>query len=121
MLLLDKYFQIESTTHYGSGHVLFHVRLMPGCDVYRGHFPGNPVSPGVCNIGMIRECFVLLLDDKPRIKTIERCRLTAIASPAVCPELDVEMTWTKDDDGWHLEATIRDDKHQYMDFKGLLS
>lgn len=119
MLLNDKYFKVVSLDH-SSGKAAFHVLLLPECDVYRGHFPGNPVSPGVCNIEMIKECFQMVVDGKPRIKTIDRCRLTAIASPRVSPQLDIDMTWTRDDDGWHLLAVLKDDKQQYLDFKGLL-
>lgn len=120
MLLKDKYFKIESqSSDSASAH--FRVKLLPNCDVYRGHFPGNPVSPGVCNIEMIKECFLMLLDEKPRIRAIDRCRLTAVASPLVSPELDIDMSWTEGDEGWHLIATLKDDSRQYMDFKGLLS
>lgn len=119
MLLENKYFKVESgRTADGTAH--FHVRLLPDCDVYHGHFPGNPVSPGVCNIEMIRECFCLSIGAEPRIKTIDRSRLTAIASPTASPEMDVDMSWTKDDRGWHLLATLKDDRQQYMDFKGTL-
>lgn len=119
MLLKDKYFSIDGCEQ-GNGCAQFHVRLLLDCDVYRGHFPGNPVSPGVCNIEMIKECFDVLHDGEPRIKTIDRCRLTAVASPAVSPNLTIDMSWTKENDGWHLIATLKDNKQQYMDFKGTL-
>ena len=119
MLLKDKYFSIDDCKQ-GDGCAQFHVRLLPDCDVYRGHFPGNPVSPGVCNIEMIKECFDVLQDGNPRIKTIDRCRLTAVASPAVSPNLTIDMSWTKENDGWHLIATLKDDNQQYLDFKGTL-
>lgn len=120
MLLLNKYFKVENS-NAADGFAHFHVRLLSDCDVYRGHFPGNPVSPGVCNIEMIRECFCLCLNSEPRIQTIDRCRLTAVASPKASPELDVDLSWTKDENGWRVVATLKDDKQQYMDFKGLIS
>lgn len=121
MLLKNKYFRLggfdlgNTTAHY-------HVYLLPGCDVYRGHFPGNPVSPGVCNIEMIVECFNTMVDEYHRLVSIDRCRLTAVASPTISPELDIYMEWTYSDDGKYryLNATIKDDKRQYMDFKGTL-
>lgn len=119
MLLENKFYKVENRT-VGDGSAQFRVRLLPNCDVYRGHFPGNPVSPGVCNIEMLKECFDMVAEGNPRIKTIDRCRLTAVASPAISPELDIDMSWTKDDAGWHLIATLKDDKQQYMDFKGTL-
>ena len=31
------------------------IKLNPGHEVFKGHFPGNPVMPGVCMIQMIKE------------------------------------------------------------------
>ena len=40
---------------------VFRVALNADCEVYQGHFPGEPVCPGVCNIQMIKECTEMLL------------------------------------------------------------
>lgn len=120
MLLKDKYFKIADCEREANA-ARFHVILLSDCDVYRGHFPGNPVSPGVCNIEMVKECFATLLATEPKILTIDRCRLTAVASPAVSPELDIEMSWTEAGGQYQLMATIKDDKQQYMDMKCTLA
>lgn len=31
------------------------IKLNPAHEVFKGHFPGNPVMPGVCMIQMIKE------------------------------------------------------------------
>lgn len=119
MLLSNRYFAVEGQQH-AEGGAHFHVRLLGDCDVYRGHFPGNPVSPGVCNIEMIRECFAMTVGGAPRIHTIDRCRFTAVASPVKSPELDIDMEWTVADGAYHLVATLKDGEQQYLDFKGTL-
>ena len=51
MLLENKYYQIkEMKMNQQEG--IFRLRLLPDCDIYRGHFPSNPVCPGVCHKGM---------------------------------------------------------------------
>ena len=55
MLVLKDYYKVESVVR-SDGEAVYTVSLNPDCEVYRGHFPGSPVSPGVCNIQMIREC-----------------------------------------------------------------
>ena len=37
------------------GHYAFRVRLDASHPVYRGHFPGHPVLPGVCTLQLVRE------------------------------------------------------------------
>ena len=31
------------------------IRLHPESEIFRAHFPGNPVTPGVCQVGIIGE------------------------------------------------------------------
>lgn len=31
------------------------IRLNPDSEIFRAHFPGNPVTPGVCQVGIIEE------------------------------------------------------------------
>lgn len=118
MLLKDKFYSIikeEKTEGQGT----YHVAILPDCNVYEGHFPGDPVCPGVCNIETIKECAMMLTGKDLRIKSIKQCRLTTIATPTVCPEVDIQVNATDNNDGTMLiVATIADDKQTYMTFKG---
>lgn len=33
----------------------YSIALLPSCPIYSAHFPGMPVTPGVCQIQMVRE------------------------------------------------------------------
>lgn len=120
MLLENKFYKvIRKETAGTTGH--FTVALLPDCNVYDGHFPGDPVCPGVCNIETIKECAMILLDKELRIKSIKQCRLTAIATPTVCPEVGIDITATPSADGsYTIQATIKDDKQTYMEYKGIM-
>lgn len=119
MLLEHKYFEMTVGKH-GDGTAEVRVRLLPGCEVYRGHFPGHPVAPGACNIEMVRECFARMQGADLRIAAIDRCRFTAVATPTASPELAITLSWTHDDGGYRLAATMTAGGTTYMDFKGTL-
>ena len=59
MLLRGRYYKIEGW-NTKEGETTFRITLLPDCDVYRGHFPGKPVCPGVCNVQVVKECAMLL-------------------------------------------------------------
>lgn len=42
------------------------VRMLPGCAIYQAHFPEDPVTPGVCQVGIVQE----------QLEEIARCRLS---------------------------------------------
>lgn len=118
MFLKDSFFKVISETRVDENSAVYHCQLLADCDVYRGHFPHKPVSPGVCNIEMIKECAMLLTGKKLVIKGIKQCRLTAVASPEVCPEVDVTVTATATEEGYTVVAKIADAEKSYMEYKG---
>jgi len=65
----------------------YRVRMEEDCPVYEGHFPGEPISPGVCNIQLLRELAEKQLGHAIRLTTIRQCRMTRIVRPG--EELDV--------------------------------
>jgi len=120
MLLENKYYRVIHVNGDGL-NAIFHIALLPDCDIYRGHFPGNPVSPGVCNIETVRECAMLLTGKKLFISFIKQCRLMAVASPVICPEVDVVITASPTEAGFTVQAKITDAKRVYMEYKGEMS
>ena len=47
MKLNNKLYSIESQSiENGEGHFL--IRMNPLCEIYAAHFPGDPITPGVC-------------------------------------------------------------------------
>lgn len=118
MRLIDTYYRVWSA-HYGAETASFHVELLPDCEVYRGHFPDRPVCPGVCNIGMLKECMEEALGVKLVIDTIKQCRMTALASPDSCSELDIQMSFQRlDESRWVVQARLYDTERTYMEYKG---
>lgn len=124
MLLENSFYKINSVAKDAASlHATYDVTLLADCPVYEGHFPGRPVSPGVCNIGMIQECARLLAEAPDMHLTgIKVCRLTAVAAPHICPQLCVEVTLTPAGEAYALQAQIADPEGTvYMTLKGSLA
>lgn len=121
MLLENKFYRVISWERHAEGlGATYHVAILPECNVYDGHFPGDPVCPGVCNMETIKECAVMLAGEQLRYTSIKQCRLTALATPTVCPEVDVEIILTEKENGYAVQATIADEKQTYMVLKAQL-
>lgn len=123
MLLKDKFFEILHEEKINANEAVYLCGLKADCDVYQGHFPGKPVSPGVCNIEMIRECAELLTGENLLIQTIKQCRLTAVASPSVCPKVDVKISVARVEgtETYNVVGSISDAETSYMELKGTLA
>ncbi len=117
MKLLDNYYKIVDTTE-ASGATVFRVELLPGCKVYEGHFPGNPVSPGACNMQMIKELAERISGQPLHIASIKQCRLMAVVSPQDTPSLAVTATVVPTEQGFTVTATIAAADTVCLTFKG---
>ncbi len=89
-----------------SGHEagLFEVRLNPGHDIFRGHFPGNPVLPGVCSLMIVRECASRMAGVPLGYASVRESKFLAAITPE--KRLDVKLNLSKEGDGYPLAATI---------------
>lgn len=80
-MLENRYYKILDINHSDDGSYVCSVHLCEDCDVYRGHFPGNPIAPGVCNIQLIRECVEKILSKKLKIDNIKQIRFLTLVEP----------------------------------------
>ena len=107
MRLQNYYYRILGSESDGGLQAGFRLLLLPGCDVYDGHFPGNPVCPGVFNLQMIKECVESMTGSKLKIDSIRQCRLTSLATPSECPELQLDIKLSAaDSSSYQVEARL---------------
>jgi 3-hydroxyacyl-[acyl-carrier-protein] dehydratase len=121
MPLLNDYFKIDRQTAE-NGETLFYITLLPEYKAYAGHFPGNPVSPGVCNIQMIKECAEQLAGKALFLGYVSRCRFSRMITPQTTPQLRIYMQLSVTaDDLYEVSATVCDDTTTYINFNGELT
>ena len=120
MILNNEYFKIDDCTKEGD-EMLFDVTLLPDYCAYEGHFPGNPVSPGVCNIQMLKECAEQLAGKNFFLEYISRCKLSAVITPQTTPYLCVRMLLTEKGGLYEIKAVVSGEGTTYIEFKGELT
>lgn len=120
-MLIKDFYTVVGKTEIENGKV-YSIKLNPDHDVYKGHFPQRPITPGVCNILMIKELALDLLgeDSNLRLSKIDKCRLPAMVTPNGTPELDVKIVLDKSAEQIKLSAEIFKGETKYMTLSGSL-
>lgn len=116
-VMLTNYFTLQDQQPQADGSILFTVKLNPDCEVYKGHFPGNPVCPGVCNLEMLKECVEHYAGKTLTISDIKQCRYTAIISPLTQSVLSFKAAISEVENGYAVQGTVYDDNATYIDIK----
>ena len=118
-MLIENYYKINDIIAW-TGKTLFIVSLNPNCNVYKGHFPEKPISPGVGNIQMIKECAELIVGKPLFMNNLQHCRLTTLITPLVYPQVEVTILMEKKADVYKLKAAIGKSEEIYLELKAEL-
>ncbi|MBO4588134.1 MAG: hypothetical protein J5711_04440 [Bacteroidales bacterium] len=102
MQIKDTLYKIESQHDGGR----FDILMLDGHPVYEGHFPGQPITPGVLTLAMVRECASILVEKPLSYSTIKNCRFVAMVKPGEHLRLNLELFAT--DCGYQINANITD-------------
>ena len=62
-------------------------------DIFNGHFPQNPVVPGVCMLQMVKDLLEDELQKTVQLKSIGNVKFTAVVNPTQNPTLDIKITY----------------------------
>ena len=62
----------------------------------QGHFPGNPVLPGVCTLQIVRECLERGTGRRHRFTAIRECKFLGMIVPQADTLLDIDIRLADD-------------------------
>jgi 3-hydroxyacyl-[acyl-carrier-protein] dehydratase len=122
-MLAGDFFDIQSFTVSEPGMVPFRIssvaRLNPQHPIFAGHFPGNPVVPGVCQVQMVKELVERSLQRKLKLTASDNIKFLSMISPDASPllEFDIQVRVLS---GRQISATaaISSGAQVFLKFKG---
>jgi len=89
MILKDNLFKINAQE---AGQPVFQISINREWPIYEAHFPGHPITPGVCIVQMIQELLQVWLGREVNLVKAKNVKYLAIISPEEVCELSVSFT-----------------------------
>lgn len=90
-MVLKNFYKIVSEEKTGDSKYIFTILVNEKHDVFKGHFPGNPIMPGVCMIQIIKELTEAVTASSLIIQTLANVKFMALINPDATPELRLEL------------------------------
>lgn len=90
--LLSGFYHITQSENINETDWKVRVMLNPQHSLYAGHFPQQPVVPGVCTLQMIKECLEKIYRAPLQYKQIASCKFLSVINPDETPELNFSFT-----------------------------
>jgi 3-hydroxyacyl-[acyl-carrier-protein] dehydratase len=97
-MLLENFYKVVTLDKADNQKHNAVIRINPAHDVFKGHFPGNPVMPGVCMMQIIKELTEEITSRKLVMQSLSNVKFMALINPEVTPELRLELDIVADDE-----------------------
>jgi len=98
-MLLDNFYKLQSLDKTGDEAFTAHITLNARHEIFKGHFPGNPVTPGVCMIQIIKEIIQQVVSAPLILQSASNVKFTALINPEVNPDLKLDLEVHQIEDG----------------------
>ena len=106
MNLKESFYQIKEIQHTDTS-VFFTVCLNPSHFIYAAHFPGNPITPGVCITQIVKELTEELVQTPLFMKIVKNLKFTQVINPLQHPEVTFILSNPqKDETGYRVTASV---------------
>lgn len=116
-MLLNNLF-IPESLHADASTWTATLRLVPEHPILCGHFPGQPVVPGVCMLDVLSELVAKALQREVRLSEASQVKFLQMWTPEQAPRADYSFTLTELADGWKVDAVLKHQDKVFLKFMG---
>jgi len=117
-MLLNDFFTISSQEHAnGTIHAL--VRINRDHPIFEGHFPGQPVVPGVCMLQIVREVMELQLTERLFIAEADNIKFLTVINPDQHSQIQLSISYKREDDVFSLQASLFEGNTTFFKLKAV--
>jgi 3-hydroxyacyl-[acyl-carrier-protein] dehydratase len=98
-MLLHDFYKIISLEKTAESKYLAMILINEEHEVFQGHFPGNPIMPGVCMMQIIKELTEQITKSSLFMQSLSNVKFMALINPFNTPELRLELDIVTTDEG----------------------
>lgn len=102
--MVDFYSILENKTI--ENKTLFTLQLNKHHEIFKGHFPDKPVTPGVVQLEILQELLQQILNETVVLNQLSSCKYTSILDPNIHPLVQMEVQINPLETGWKVTAVL---------------
>lgn len=97
------------------------IELNPEHDVFKGHFPNNPITPGVCMLQILKELTEQATNTNLFIKECSNVKFMALINPQTNPILVITIDINPLEENFKIKASASFDETVALKVNALLT
>ena len=114
-MLIDDFYSCRDA-EAGDGEFSCRIVFNGDHDIFKGHFPGNPVVPGVCTMEIVKELLQQQVGKPLMLRSTGNVKFLQLVTPDVEPVM--KISWKADEAGYVVKASLSKDAGVLFKFDG---
>ena len=100
---------------------LLDIKVLASSPVFEGHFPENPILPGVLMVEAVRSSLNQLFSQEFHLKSALSIKFLAVVNPYEYPEVQLRINHTSGQEGLKIDAVLFSGEKVFFKMKGVYS
>ncbi|HTN05828.1 hypothetical protein [Agriterribacter sp.] len=105
MILKDDFYTITQLTEENNT-IQATLKLNPEHPIFEGHFPGQPVVPGVCMVQMIKELLETVTGKTMLLQQSDHIKFLSVIDPRNVLQITIRIMYQNNNGGVNVTGTI---------------
>jgi len=105
-MLMNDLYRIDSFACEG-GNIDAAITIDAAHDIFKGHFPGQPVLPGVCQVQIVKELLSKGVDRELFLREAAHCKFLQLIDPVQVQFLQITIRYSEQAEGLACQAVIK--------------
>lgn len=97
-MLLEDFYEVKRISLSQESSYMAHIRLNKNHEIFKGHFPEKPITPGVCMLQIIKNITSEILGKKLKLISTGDIKFLAIINPEFHADLNLSIQISKNSD-----------------------
>ncbi len=93
------------------------LRFDAAHEIFEGHFPGQPVVPGVCMMQLIKEQFNKIIQQNYTLREGQNIKFLAMIDPTQTLAVQLNLSWQPAAEGYWVTALLQQDATTFLKYK----
>lgn len=104
--LRNDFYTVKEKKQVSESQVSVIIELNQDHAIYKGHFPDQPIVPGVCQIQIVKELLEDLVGKKLKMITGDNIKFTGMIIPNLSPIVNIDLNYLNKDEEIVCDAKL---------------
>jgi 3-hydroxyacyl-[acyl-carrier-protein] dehydratase len=113
----DDFFTYKTLSH-NDNELDCEVEINPKHEIFKGHFPGQPIVPGVCMVSIVETIFKEHINNDINLSKAKSIKFLSFIDPSEVTQVKASIKWSFQNNEYKVVASFSSDEKSYFKFNG---